>query len=273
MSEVFDKPNRSDLGKGTVRPFERSIEYAAGKTAEIYVAQTSEEFLKEKGKLGFYYYDKERGHNVGMDNEVLVHLATFTQLYGKVFDSRGGRPQVYWSNLVQDSRAEPFTLFSGYGQGRVPIATGLYRNIAGQLPAGVHFRIVFAVYSPGMDEVFLLPFTKLIERGVVKSISESIGIRERDVRLFSLADAAIWGFRHKGYEETDAYGETFQGLGDLFFMPVFECGVIRTGHALFAECTAKKEEIANWYRATREVSVTAEVVEAPISEAGSDMPF
>lgn len=231
MSEngYFDRPSVADLGGGGEN--QRYIDYAAGKTPEMFAGTEGlEEHLRQNGKLGLYTYDREKQHNIPLEGGVLVLLGVSAQVKGAEVGSKGAIR--YWSNLVSDSRTEAFRVFSS--EGNREIAHGLWKDIRGGLPSECKFRVVFRLLSPDFEDVFWMPLTALLDAGLKVSIANSLEppVPVGRVRYFGMAERATWAFRHTGYARCDKDGADWTPGRDLFFRPVFECGLIGADHPL-----------------------------------------
>lgn len=276
----IDPPSKTDLsGAGLPKPWNHRIEYAAGKTQDIWVKQGVRDDLIEKGKLGFYFWDKSQDKNVELSSATLFHVATFIRVEGDVMDSQKNRT-TYWSNYVQNSQKEQLTVWAS--NSNEPIAKGLYANIKKSLPKGANFTIILIVYEPVHDKLFALPATFMVSMGLKRSIGMAIGIEPEKVWLFDLSVKSYWAFRHVDYFAVDAKGDTYRKppKGDLFFMPTFISGVISIPDVI-AKVDHYREEVDTWYKSTKRAGSSApqrEDVPLPTQEPPSqnttdDLPF
>lgn len=212
------------------------VDYSALKTPAQFVRSVNADFISDallNCKLGFHYYDKTSKTRLPLKPFTFFVLEVYSGLTGAEKDAKGEWSN-FWSNRVKDTRTQPYTL---YVNGSKTDFSGLWNDIYDSVIAKYgkavkNVRIIVA-YCKELDAVVEIPLTAFAERGVKKSIADSqnaLGkkIKWDKVSLYGLADNDhIWGFSLKDFEQVGEKGETYEGKGDLFFSPVFHCGILR----------------------------------------------
>lgn len=217
------------------------IDYSALKTPAQFVRSVNTDFIADailNCKLGFHYYDKTSAKRLPLKPFTFFVLEVYSGLTGAAQDKTKGEWSNFWSNRVKDTRTQPYTL---YVNGQKTQFSGLwneiYEGVTAQYGKAVKNVRVIIAYCKELDAVVEIPLTAFAERGVKKSIADSQNahgkkIKWENVKLYGLADNDhIWGFSLKDFEQVGETGEAYEGKGDLFFSPVFHCGILQPDKA------------------------------------------
>ncbi len=219
------------------------IDYSALKTPLQFVRSVNEDFIADailNCKLGFHYYEKLSQKRLPLKPFTFFVLEVYSGLTGAAQDKTKGEWSNFWSNRVKDTRTQPYTL---YVNGQKTEFSGLWNDIYDRVTAQFgkavkNVRVIIA-YCKELDAVIEIPLTAFAERGVKKSIADSQNahgkkLKWENVKLYGLADNDhIWGFSLKNFEQVNEKGEPYDGKGDLYFSPVFHCGILQpTGNGI-----------------------------------------
>lgn len=184
------------------------------------------------GYLGFGYYDKEAKQNVHLSHFKFVVLEAYVGVSGFDGESRS------WSNRVQNSKYEPLTVMSSNSNG--PVAQGLYQQIKGDLPKGAHYTKFLKVYAIDLKQVAEIELTVGSERGMQAAVAAATNEKNPEkVYINGLPkNDHLFGFVLTGYRRVTMEGNDYSGKGDLYFDPVFHCGIVNPAKSpeLHAEC-------------------------------------
>lgn len=270
----FEKPSKEDLGGTLPKPWKTRIQYAAGKTDAVFLDpdwRKTVNFMMDKEKLGFFAWDKSKGLEIPLYPLTIFHVASFIRIEGNSFDAKKNKTE-YWSNYVRDSSAERFVVRSS--RSKEIVAEGLYSEIKDQLPAGARFTIVLVVYEPSGDELCVMPLSFILQEGIKNALALAIGCERKEVKLFNLADKAIFGFKLSGFEPVNSKGGEYSSESEVYFMPTFVCGKVRaTNTSIIGAVEARRKQVNEWYESTRlrHEAVAPEV--EPEAAQTDDLPY
>ena len=280
----FVNPTAADMPQGKVERYPL-VKYAAMKRPQASVARLTKEEIQEEmdaGRAGFSFWEKseiegEPGRVVSLGAKPsLVVLEAYCGLSGYVPDANGKNGVNYFSTLVKNSGQEPFTLFmSGVAR---PVAIGYYRgkksendkpmlcrlpatveNIAEnlqdgnhkKLPDGVSFHQHLVVWWIEGQRLLEVKLTTMVSRELKNAVSNAYlragkKIRPESVNTFTLFDSSLWRFNENGFKKCARDGSEYAGRGEMFLMPVFECGVLpeNTGDEQGDFCRTMREKQA-----------------------------
>ena len=269
----FGVPESGDLQSGRFE-YMPSVEYSAAKTPAAFAAQMNAEMAanaRATFKLGFHYYDKEAKQNVAINAFSFVVLDVFSSICGSAEQS-GGSYVNYFSNFVKNSRNEPFALrqkgiarpiMSGFYKGKDdahPYAKLIDGNKINKIPDGASFQKHFRIYWIEGDLVLDLQMTTMVEREIKNTIAAAEAkagrnVKPERVQTFALADGgAFWGFMVNKFKRVAKDGTPYDGKGDLFLVPEFHCGIVKTEGVganpdLHAKCLEMQTNIRTSYAA------------------------
>jgi len=288
----FANPTAADMPTSG-QEFLPVVEYAAMKTPALAAKGVDAAYVSEARRLfkaGFNFWDKTAnegsGARVNIEAFTFVVLETYSALSGYVENGSGQTGLSYYTNHVKDSSTEPFSLWVK-GQKR-PVATGYYRgkksehdtvklcklpntdeNLAFNsrpenhfvVPTGVSFHQHFVVWWQQAERELDLKLSTMISREIKGAISEAYTragqkVSPDRVNLFKLAEKSLWMFVCKGFKKCTKDGAAWSGTGEMFLLPIFECGVLPemigdvTNH-MYTHCRALQSGIRASYEAAK----------------------
>lgn len=288
----FANPTNADMPAGQME-YHPLVDYAAMKTAEMYVGTVTTELCKEarsKFKLGFHFWDSKanegNGARIAIDKFSFVVIETYSAISGYVEKQAGQPGDSYYSNNVKDSKLEPFTLFKK-GQ-KKPVMSGYYMgkksetdtvklcakpNIESNdafnakaenhviVPKGVSFHQHYLVWWIEGNRMLELKLTTMISREIKNAVSEAFGrssIKKSpdSINLFRLADKSLWMFIVKSFKKVTKDGQPYNGKGEMFLVPLFECGTIPENtesaeNSFYDEMRSIQAEVREQYEAEK----------------------
>lgn len=229
-------------------------------------------WIKEKfgeGRFGFGYYDKEQSKNIPLPELTFVVL----DVYAGVSGYNDGNGERIWSNRAKDTRTDTLVVFSNLSNGQ--IAKGLYREIKSELPKGAKYTKFVKAYCIQLEKVVEIKLSGMVEKAMQKAVALTESKEEKRKRwdkvfILGLADNDhLWGFHLKGHTTVDIKGNEYKNEGDLFFSPVFHCGVVNPDkqpdlHKICVEAQNAERVLHEQYKAKYAAQV---VEEAPPSES------
>lgn len=227
-----------------------NVDYGAMKTPAAYVKAVNDDFITDavlNCKLGFHYYDKLAQKKLPLQPFTFFVLEVYSGLTGSNLNAATSEWSNYWSNRVKDTRTQPYTIWQN---GQKLEISGLWADIYEKAQAeckGIKNVRILIAYCKELDTVVEIPLTATAERGVRKGLAKAFQVTRpntkwQSVLLYGLADNDhIWGFSFKGFERVNEKGDTYAGTGDLYFEPVFDCGVLRGDSPLYATCVEYQE--------------------------------
>ncbi len=288
----FSNPTAADMPTSG-QEFLPVVEYAAMKTPALAAKGVDAAYVSEARRLfkaGFNFWDKTanegNGARVNIEAFTFVVLETYSALSGYVENGSGQTGLSYYTNHVKDSSTEPFSLWVK-GQKR-PVATGYYRgkksehdtvklcklpntdeNLAFNsrpenhfvVPTGVSFHQHFVVWWQQAERELDLKLSTMISREIKGAISEAYTragqkVSSERVNLFKLAEKSLWMFVTKGFKKCTKDGAAWNGAGEMFLLPIFECGVIPENigdvkNEMYTYCRSLQSGIRTSYEAAK----------------------
>jgi len=288
----FANPTAGDMPTSG-QEFLPIVEYAAMKTPALAAKGVDANYVNEARRLfkaGFNFWDKTAnegaGARVNIEQFTFVVLETYSALSGYVENGSGQTGVSYYTNHVKDSSSEPFTLWVK-GQKR-PVASGYYRGKKSEhdtvklcklpnteenaafnmrpenhfvVPTGVSFHQHFVVWWQQAERELDLKLSTMISREIKNAISEAYArasqkVSPDRVNLFKLAEKSLWMFVAKGFKKCTKDGTAWNGAGEMFLLPIFECGVIPetigdVKNEMYTHCRMLQSGIRTAYEAAK----------------------
>ncbi len=302
MENFYAPPTSGDLETNGFEYFP-TVEFSAMKTPQLSVSLVDKEYVtraRAACKAGFSFYDKETTQRTPISSFSFIVLKVYSSLSGYVEGGSGQESVSYYSNSVENSAEEPFVLFMK-GNKR-PIATGYYsgkrtdtdnaklttvpkskdpdahfdpaRSVV--IPQGVSFHQEFIVFWIEEKRIMKLKVTTMLSREIKVAISDSYkktgsNVSPAKINLFALANKSLWGFKVTSFSRKTKDGEPYNGKGDMYLLPVFECGVIPETAPLYNEMRAHQKELDNNYQAQKAKRQRFE--QMPIENAQTTLPM
>ncbi len=256
MEDFIQAPPEGAVTKNTDRVNALRVQFSTLKTPEAYVAAVTDEFMAGQVracKLGFHYYSKEQNANQFLQPFSFVLLEVYSGV-GGVVDNGGGDFTQYYSNRVKDTRIEEIVLYSSTS--KAPVAKGLYKELKDQnvLPGGVGYQMYALAYCVELAQPIEIPIGGRVSTAMQEAVSAAETSQGRKtapkaINMFSLADTVnLWGFRLTGYERQNKKGDAYKD-GELYFAPIFFCGVVRETASFYAEAVAIQQQARAYHSA------------------------
>lgn len=285
MQNYFDAPPEGAIPGATERP--PKITYRAGKTPEHYAKQTEQNKEVEEGRLGFRFYDKDLQSNVFLQAFTFIVLDVYAGVSG--FEEGADRNTSYWSNRVKDTRKEEMIVWRSGQDGA--FMRGLYAGkksdtepatVGGKpLPKAAKYTKFAKVFCIQLNRVCEIELSQGVERAMQRAVAKSTGAEDKWNKVWTLGLADndhIWGFSLTGYRRVTKQGDDYAGKGELFFEPVFHCGIVNPSlrpdeHKKYVEMQNAEKALHEQYKAKNAAVTASEVEPSSGPTAYADQPI
>lgn len=234
--EAPQEGDRMERKVNALPPF-KVLNYKSGKTGlvntKLYTPETPKQFFDD-GDVGFSYYDKEKG-------VINVKEGTFALLgmYWKLSTYTGGQNKGgdrYTSNMVLDIRND---ILRVYKNGEPTKHSGTYRQLKDQGVWSKETKIgmYWLLMEITTEQLYAVELTNTVKNGIKRSVLKAYSkpITAQTIQgegLFGLFDSPdnFHTFTLLGANLANETGMPFKydkSEGDAYFMPHFQCGILR----------------------------------------------
>lgn len=232
--EAPQEGDRAERKANGLPPF-KVLNYKSGKTGELYAKTAHEKNIEyfANGDVGFSYYDKEIG-------TVNIKEGTFALLgmFWKLNTYTGGKKDLdrWSSNMVLDIKRDEMQI---YRNGEPTKYKGIYRELKDQTiwTKETKIGLFLVMMELATEKLYAIELTNTVKNGVkravLKAYSKPISAQsiERE-GLYGLFDSPdnFHTFTLMGCNLANEKGMPYKGEkgeGDGYFMPHFQCGILR----------------------------------------------
>lgn len=269
MSEFFETPEQGpQSGAGPENPISFTIDYKSGRTPGNFAAHAT----PEQSGACFSYWNRDAEARFTISDMTLFVLGSYWKMAGEV--GEGDSRRRFTSNYVTDMRTEPFYFREKFVKGGGQYTIGLKDEVRAwatdnRLEDATRLMITLICYVPELNAIVEVDCSRRIEDALGQAIEAATG--KKPARLFQLGFNAIsteyWAFRFDGrYVAADKDGKAHKA-GELFWQPVFQCGVVRSNSPKtkerFDQLEHLREPLVRWVNYVNDV--IADKYKAPVT--------
>lgn len=233
---TFDSPKEGDRSssQGSGLPPFKVLNYRSGKTAEMVAKHFQPDAAKtyfEANDVGFAYYDKEHAGTVPVKNGVFALLGTYWKL--GTFTGNDKDAIRYSSNIVLNIRDDKMRV---YANGEATSHEGTYNELKSKAIWGQETKVslFWLMLELTTDRLYAVEMTNAVKNGFKTAVMKAYGkpITPQSIEkenLFGLSDSPdnFHSFSFHGVEVCDVSGMPYKGKKEAYFIPQFNCGIIR----------------------------------------------
>lgn len=232
--ETPQEGDRVERKANGLPPF-KVLNYKSGKTGELYAKTAHDKNVQyfENGDVGFSYYDKEIG-------TVNIKEGTFALLgmFWKLNTYTGGKKDLdrWSSNMVLDIKRDEMQV---YRNGEPTKFKGIYRDLKDQniWTKETKIGLFWVVMELATEKLYAIELTNTVKNGVKRAVLKAYSkpISSQSIEregLYGLFDSPdnFHTFSLMGCNLANEKGMPYKGEkgeGDGYFMPHFQCGILR----------------------------------------------